>query len=141
MHLTHGRIDVKALMGAVSGPGRGGATVFVGSVRRGSDDGPVVAIEYSAYEDMAEPEFERILSEASERWPDARALVRHRLGRIETGEASIAVACAAPHRAEAFAACRYVVEQVKQRVPIWKKAIFEDGAERWSANDTVEDLG
>ncbi len=128
-------------MNGVSGPGRGGATVFVGSVRRGPDDGPVVAIQYSAYEEMAEPEFARIVAEASEKWPDARALVQHRLGRIATGEASIAVVCAAPHRADAFAACRYVVEQVKERVPIWKKEVFEDGVERWRANSPVEDRG
>ncbi len=141
VHLTRDPIDVGQLMGAVAGPSRGGTTAFVGSVRRGLDDGPVVAIEYSAYEDMAEPEFERILSEASEQWPDARALVQHRLGRIETGEASIAVVCAAPHSAEAFAVCRYVVEQVKQRVPVWKKEISEDGDERWRANNVAEERG
>ena len=127
MHLTRRPIDVGQLMGAVAGPSRGGTTAFVGSVRRGPDDGPVVAIEYSAYEDMAEPEFERILSEASEQWPDARTRV--------------AVVCAAPDRAEAFAVCRYVVEQVKQRVPVWKKEISEDGVERWRANNVAEERG
>ncbi len=141
MFLTRDPIDVAVLMGEISGPGRGGATAFLGSVRRGPDDGPVVAIEYSAYEDMAEPEFARILSEAAERWPEVRTVVRHRVGRVETGEASIAVVAAAPHRAEAFAACRYVVEQVKQRVPIWKKEIFADGAEEWRTNRMVEDAG
>jgi molybdopterin synthase catalytic subunit len=109
--------------------------VFVGSVRQGESDGPVVSIDYSAYETMAQTEVEHLLTEARSRWPGTRADLEHRLGRIPAGEASIAVVVAAPHRAEAFEACRWVVEQVKHRVPIWKKEIFEDGSASWRDNE------
>jgi molybdopterin synthase catalytic subunit len=135
IRLTRTAIDVADLLAGLVDPGLGGTAIFVGSVRRGSDDGAVVAIEYSAYEEMAEAELERILREGSDRWPVCRIDVRHRLGRIPTGEASIAVAAAAPHRAEAFDACRYVVEEIKKRLPIWKKEIHEDGSASWRGND------
>jgi len=91
----------------------------------------VTAIEYSAYEAMVEAEFGRLLADAGQRWPDARIAVRHRLGVIPSGEASIAIAAAAPHRAEAFEACRFVIEEVKRRVPVWKKELRIDGSETW----------
>ena len=89
------------------------------------------AIEYSAYPEMVEAEFDRILADARERWPEARIAVRHRMGVIPAGEASIAIAAAAPHRAEAFDACRYVIEEVKRRLPIWKKELRVDGTTVW----------
>lgn len=138
MYLVSGPIDLGQLFAEVGAAGRGGTTAFLGSVRRGPDDGQVVAIEYTAYEEMVEPEVQRILTEASERWPDSSTALRHRVGRVETGETSIAVVSAAPHRAEAFAACRFVVERVKYRVPVWKKEIFQDGAQRWRANEITE---
>lgn len=95
-----------------------------------SDDG-VTAIDYSAYEQMALEEIERILTEAGTRWPDARVTLQHRLGVIPAGEASIAIAAAAPHRDEAFTACRYVIEEVKKRLPIWKKEMHADGTATW----------
>lgn len=134
-YLTRDPIDVSALLATVGDPSLGGTAVFVGSVRRGGDDGPVAAIEYSAYDEMADAEFGRILAEAGTRWPRTRFALRHRLGRIPAGETSIAVAAASPHRAEAFDACRYVIEQVKQRLPVWKKEILEDGSTSWRAND------
>jgi molybdopterin synthase catalytic subunit len=105
--------------------------LFVGSVRRSAEDGPVVSIEYSAYEEMTAAEFDRILQEAAVRWPDTRIAAQHRLGVIPVGEPSIAIAAAAPHRDEAFAACRFVIEEAKQRLPIWKKERFEDGSVKW----------
>ena len=102
--------------------------MFLGTVR---DDAGVTGIDYSAYDSMAEEEIERILAEAHERWPDARVMLLHRLGLIPAGEASIAIAAAAPHRDTAFAACRHVIEAVKQRVPIWKKEFRGDGSEQW----------
>src|SRR5947199_9152692 len=76
---------------------------------------------------MVEAEFARLLTDARARWPDARIAVRHRLGTIPVGEASIAIAAAAPHRAQAFEACRYVIEEVKRRVPVWEKGLRVDG--------------
>jgi molybdopterin synthase catalytic subunit len=105
--------------------------VFLGTVRNGPDERGVTAIEYSAYEEMVEAEFGRLLADARGRWPEARIAVRHRLGTIPVGEASIAIAAAAPHRAQAFEACRYVIEGVKQRIPLWKKELRVDGTEIW----------
>jgi molybdopterin synthase catalytic subunit len=124
-------IDVPLLVASVSGPGLGASTTFVGSVRSGPDDGPVLAIEYTAYEEMAEAELGRVVAEAKDRWPEVELVAQHRLGRIAVGDASVAVVAGAPHRADAFDACRYVMEEIKNRVPIWKKELFDDGAERW----------
>src|SRR5213592_5312283 len=127
-HLTHSPISVESLLGEVQSPEHGGTCVFLGTVR--SDD-DVTGIEYSAYDDMALGEITRILDEAQLRWPDARVTLRHRLGLIPVGEASIAIAAAAPHRDAAFAACRYVIEDVKKRLPIWKKELRADGSAMW----------
>ena len=129
MHITRHPLDIKDLLAQVQGPARGGTCVFLGTVR--SDTG-VTAIEYSAYEQMAEEEIARILNEAQNQWPDARVQLRHRLGEIPAGEASIAIAAAAPHRDEAFRACRFVIEEVKKRLPIWKKELYADGTARWT---------
>jgi len=129
--LTREPLSVDALIREVAGPERGGTCVFLGTVRNGSEEGGVTAIEYSAYEPMADAELERILGEVRERWPTARAALRHRLGRVPAGEASIAIAAAAPHRAEAFAACRHVIEEVKRRLPVWKKEYRVDGTASW----------
>jgi molybdopterin synthase catalytic subunit len=133
--LTRAPIDVAGLLATVSDPGLGGTALFLGSVRRSSEDGEVAAIEYSAYEEMAEAELERIILEGTQRWPACRIDVRHGLGRIPAGEASIAVVAAAPHRAEAFDACRYLTEEIKRRLPIWKKEINENGSAVWRGND------
>ena len=130
-HLTRGPIAVDALLRDVGGPERGGTCLFLGTVRDGPKDGGVTGIEYSAYDAMAEAEFDGILAEATRRWPECRVAVRHRLGLVETEEASIAIAAAAPHRADAFEACRFVIEQVKQRLPIWKKELRADGTALW----------
>lgn len=111
--------------------------MFLGTVRRSREDGPIEAIEYTAYEEMAGPELDRIESEAIQRWPNARVALVHRLGLIPTGEVSVAAVAAAPHRDEAFAACRYLIEELKRRVPIWKKEILEGGGERWRENESV----
>ncbi|HKW40622.1 MAG TPA: molybdenum cofactor biosynthesis protein MoaE [Gemmatimonadales bacterium] len=130
-YLTRSPISVDALFAAVSAPERGGTCAFIGTVRNGAAEEGVAAIEYSAYEEMVEVEFGRLVADAGQRWPEARIAVRHRLGRIPVGEASIAIAAAAPHRAQAFEACRFVIEEVKRRVPIWKKELRLDGTEIW----------
>jgi molybdopterin synthase catalytic subunit len=130
-YCTHGPIDIERLMAAVADGERGGTVAFVGSVRGGAEDGPVAAIDYSGYEEMLTEEFDRIIAEARERWPDVAFAAQHRLGRIPLGEPSIAVVAAAPHRGEAFEACRQVIEEAKRRLPVWKKELFEDGGTRW----------
>jgi molybdopterin synthase catalytic subunit len=126
--LTHTSISLDALLAEVQGPERGGTCTFLGTVRSEDD---VTGIEYSAYDDMALAEISRILGEAKARWPESRVTLQHRLGLVPLGEASIAIAAASPHRDDAFAACRYVIEQVKKRLPIWKKEMHADGTATW----------
>ncbi len=87
----------------------------------------VLYLDYEEYEPLAIKAFERIEAEAADRWPGVRLAIHHRIGRLEIGEASVAIAAASPRRAEAFAACRYAIERVKQIAPIWKHEYFEGG--------------
>src|SRR5256886_11318271 len=128
-YLTRTPISLDSLLTEVAHGDCGGTCVFLGTVRNGPDEQGVTAIEYSAYEDMVDAEFGQLLADARGRWPEARIAVRHRLGTIPVGEASIAIVAAAPHRAQAFEACRYVIEGVKQRIPVWKKELRGDGRE------------
>lgn len=134
--LVRGRLSLDALLAEVMSHECGGTAVFLGTVRNGPEekaapgDG-VTGIEYSAYDAMAERELGTILTEVHERWPGARAAARHRLGLVPVGDASIAIVVAAPHRRHAFEACRYVIEAVKRRLPIWKKEYHPDGTTTW----------
>src|SRR5712691_5026591 len=130
-HFTREPLSLERLVAEVASPACGGTCAFLGTVRDGPAEGGVTAIEYSAYEAMVEAEFERLLADAAGRWPEARIAVRHRLGTIPVGQASIAIVAAAPHRVQAFEACRYVIEGVKQRIPVWKKELRVDGSEVW----------
>jgi molybdopterin synthase catalytic subunit/molybdopterin converting factor small subunit len=130
-YLIRTPISIDQLLAEVAAPGCGGTCVFVGSVRNGPAERGVTAIEYSAYEEMVEAEFARLAGDAAARWPEARIAVRHRLGHIPVGEASVVIAAAAPHRAQAFEACRFVIEEVKRRIPVWKKELRIDGSEVW----------
>ena len=130
-YLTRSPLSLEPMLHEVAGPERGGTCVFLGSVRNGPEEGGVTEIEYSAYDAMAEAELERIVTEAQQQWPGVRVALRHRVGRVPVGEASIAIVAAAPHRAEAFAACRHVIEAVKQRLPVWKKEYHVDGTAAW----------
>ena len=124
--LTRSPIDLSALTGAT--PADGAVCLFVGVVRNENGGRPVRHLEYEAYEEMALPLMRQIAEEAAARWPVTDVRVVHRLGRLEIGEPSVAVAVASPHRAEAFEACRYVIDTVKAKVPIWKKEFYADGA-------------
>jgi molybdopterin synthase catalytic subunit len=127
-YLTRKPIAVEPLLAAVQSPERGGTCVFLGTVR-GDDE--VTGIAYSAYDEMAVAEIKRILDETQARFTSARVMLQHRLGLVPLGEASIAIAAAAPHRDEAFAACRNVIEEVKKRLPVWKKELHADGTGTW----------
>ncbi|HVM42044.1 MAG TPA: molybdenum cofactor biosynthesis protein MoaE [Gemmatimonadales bacterium] len=129
--LTDQPIDVGQLLADVASAGAGGTVAFLGTVRRSVEDGDVEAIEYSAYDAMAEDELGRIVAEARERWPGVRIALRHRVGLVALGEASVAIVTAAPHRADAYAASRYLIEETKRRAPIWKKERFASGQARW----------
>jgi molybdopterin synthase catalytic subunit len=129
--LTERPIDFARVLARVAAESCGGTAVFLGTVRRGPEDGEIEGIEYSAYGEMAEAEFERIVAEARARWPMARVALEHRLGYVPTGEPSIVIAASAPHRAEAFAACHYVIEETKARVPLFKRERLVSGGARW----------
>lgn len=129
--LTRAPLAVAELLAEVTAPQCGGTCVFLGTVRDGPDDGGVTAIEYTAYDAMADAELDRIVAETRRQWPGARIAVRHRLGLVAAEEASIAIAVATPHRADAFAACRFVIDEVKRRLPVWKKELRADGTATW----------
>lgn len=120
---------VAALADAAGGPvGTHGAVVtFVGTVRSVNGGRRVLYLDYEVFEPLAVRTFEQIAGEASARWPAVRMAVWHRTGRLQPGETSVVVAAASPHRADAFAACRYGIERVKQIAPIWKREFFEGG--------------
>lgn len=129
--LTDQPIDVAALIAEVASAGCGAVITFLGTVRSSPEDGAIEGIDYSAYPEMADKEFGDIVAEARGRWPEARVSVRHRVGYIPKGEASIAIAVAMPHRAAAYDCSRYVIEETKKRVPIWKKERFASGETKW----------
>ncbi len=129
--ITRNPIDVATLITQLADPRLGGTVAFLGSVRRGPEDGAVTVIEYSAYEDMVVAELERIVRDARAQWPDAVCAAQHRVGSVPAGEPSIAVVAAAPHRGAAFEACRFVVDEAKRRLPVWKRERFEDGTSQW----------
>lgn len=129
-YLTHQPIELASLVAEVSGPERGGIATFLGLVRNHQDGRQVLRLEYSAYEPMAEAESARIVAEACSRWP-VQVVLLHRLGALGIGDAAVAVVAASAHRAAAFDACRYVIEEVKRRVPVWKKEFYADGAVQW----------
>jgi molybdopterin synthase catalytic subunit len=119
-------------------PGVDGAIVtFLGLVRNHNVGRQVRYLEYEAYEPLAARSFERIASEVRQRWPGARLALHHRIGRLEIGEASVAIATRSPHRGEAYAACRYAIERVKQIAPIWKREFFE-GGDVWIEGATAD---
>jgi len=113
-------------------PESGGIDVFIGIVRNATKGKPVIRLEFEAYEPMAIAEMEKIIKHAEERWPIQKALIHHRTGILEVGEVPVIIAVSAAHRAAAFDACRYIIDTLKQTVPIWKKEVFEDG-EVWVA--------
>jgi molybdopterin synthase catalytic subunit len=114
----------------VKGPGMGGIVTFVGAVRDHARGHEVRHLEYETYPEMAVREMDKIAAQAAERWPGTRVAIGHRSGHLEVGDVAVVVAAAAPHRAEAFEACRFAIDTLKQTVPIWKKEVATDG-EYW----------
>jgi molybdopterin synthase catalytic subunit len=123
-------IDLATLIAGIESPAHGGVASFLGQVRDHHDGRTVDRLEYSAYGPMAEEECAKIVAEAEARWP-VRVALEHRVGALEIGDVAVAVAAAGAHREESFAACRFVIEEVKRRVPIWKKEFYRDGAVQW----------
>ncbi|HEU4995243.1 MAG TPA: molybdenum cofactor biosynthesis protein MoaE [Gemmatimonadaceae bacterium] len=126
-------IDTCSLLREVSGSRNGASVLFVGTVRDLNDGSAVSGIDYSAYATMAERELAEIVREASSRWGTDDIVVEHRIGTLEVADASVVIAVAHPHRDEAYQASRYVIEELKKRLPIWKREHYLDGRSEWVA--------
>ncbi len=122
---------------AVEGPDAGAVVLFFGTVRNNTDGRPVNCLEYEAYPPMAEKKMSEIAQEISDKWGLDRVAMVHRVGRLEIGEVSVAVAVASPHRKDGFEACKYAMDRLKQIVPIWKREIWADGEAEWVKPDAV----
>ena len=121
-------LSMDELLERVSGPSMGGVCTFTGVVRNQARGESIDHLEYEAYPAMAEREMQKIADEVAARWPEVRLAMSHRVGRLEIGDAAVMIAAAAPHRAEAFEACRFAIDSLKARAPIWKKEFATSGA-------------
>jgi molybdopterin synthase catalytic subunit len=135
--ITTAPLDYEAVVKMLDISGIGAVATFFGLVRDHNLGKRVLHLEYEAYEPLALRGLDLILAEANERWPAVRLAIHHRIGRMEIGEVSVAIAAASPHRADAFAASRYAIERVKQIVPIWKHEYF-DGGDVWIEGATAD---
>lgn len=129
--LTSKAIDVPALAREVAADDRGAVSIFLGTVRNSNEGRAVSGIDYSAYDAMAAAEMTRIVEEAIERFRGVAIVLEHRTGTLHVGDVSVAIACAHAHRAPALDANRYVIEELKRRVPIWKREHYLDGTSEW----------
>lgn len=127
--ITHEPLDRAALIAEVTHTSVGGIVVFEGVVRDNARGKQVRYLEYDVYPEMAIAKIRQIVAEAEKRWNVERIAIAHRVGRLEIGEASVIIVVATPHRAEAFEACRYIIDTLKTTVPIWKKEVATNGEE------------
>ena len=132
--ITEKPIDIQKVIDTASSLGAGAVNVFVGTVRNNAHGKNVLWLEYEAYESMAVSEIRKIIDDASHRWPLLGWGVSHRIGTLKPGEVSVVVAVSSPHRKQAFEACQYIIDTLKEKAPIFKKEIFEGGEEWVSAH-------
>jgi len=125
--ITREPIDLCDVLVAAKDKSAGGTVLFIGSVRDHNEDGPVSEIFYEAYKEMAEAKMAEIENEVRKRWKIKKFVAIHRVGNLKVGEPSVAVIVSAEHRQEAFEACKYGIDEIKTRVPIWKKEVSESG--------------
>ena len=131
IRLTHDIIDHTALTESVRRPNCGAVVTFLGTVRDLTGDQVTVALDYEAYPRMAEKKMAEIEADTRARWPVGDVAMVHRLGHLEVGDVSVAVAVSCPHRGQAFDACRHAIDRLKELVPIWKKENWADGSTEW----------
>ena len=129
--ITASKILPLKIINSVNDKNAGATTVFFGTVREHSDMGKITRMTYESYLEMAEDRMRKIENNLSHKWNIKRVRMLHRIGNLSVGDVSIAVAVSAPHRSEAFSACRYAIEKIKREVPIWKKERIVGGKERW----------
>ena len=135
--ITSEEIELGDVIRAVEAADAGAIVHFLGVVRNNTEGREVSYLEYEAYPPMAEKKMAEIAQEIQEKWGLDRVAMIHRVGRLEIGEVSVAVAVASPHRKEAFEACHYAMNRLKQIVPIWKREVWVDGEEEWVKPDPV----
>ncbi len=131
INLTNEPIDVATLVSRASHPEAGAVVLFLGTTRELTVGRRTVALDYEAYDSMARQKLAELEAEARRRWPVIECIVVHRLGRVPPAEASVAIAVSTPHRADAFAAGQWLIDSLKQGVPIWKREQWADGATEW----------
>ena len=124
-------LSVDDALAFVADPAAGGTCVFVGTVRDHSTAGDVTGLRYEAWDELATRRLDEIVAELFERWPVCKVAILHRTGDLAVGDASVAIACSAPHRGDAFEACRHGIERLKEDVPIWKKEALVSGEAHW----------
>jgi molybdopterin synthase catalytic subunit len=130
--LTQEPIDYTALTESVRSPMAGAVVLFLGTVREMTGDRRTVALDYEGYPEMARDRMQSIAEDACSRWPVVAAAVIHRLGHMELGDISVAVAVSCPHRKDAFEAGRFLIDRLKEEVPIWKQENWADGSKEWA---------
>lgn len=131
VRVTSDPLSVDEALSSVADDGAGGTCVFIGTVRDHSDAGNVTGLRYEAWDELAVKRLQEIAGELFEKWPIRKAAILHRTGDLGVGEASVVIACSAPHRNDAFEACRHGIERLKEEVPIWKKEALVSGDARW----------
>lgn len=127
IEITKTKIDVAKLIAFVSDEGAGATDVFIGTTRNKTSDKAVVKLDFEAYEPMAIKELQKIVDRAKAQWPILKYAIAHRVGVVEIGEKAVVIAVSTPHRQAAFESCKFIIDELKKSVPIWKKEIFEDG--------------
>ena len=135
--ITDKSIDVPKVIETASSLSAGAVNVFIGTVRNTAHDKKVVWLEYEAHESMAVSETRKIIDEASHRWPLLGWAVSHRVGTLKPGEVAVVVAVSTKHRKESFEACQFIIDTLKEKVPLFKKEVFEDGEEWVGARPTI----
>lgn len=136
-HVTTDPLDITSAIAAVTDPSCGAVAVFVGTVREspaGEASGPVTRLEYDAHPTLAGEKIHAIASSAATKWDLEKVVAIHRTGSCELGEPTVVVACSAPHRADALDACRWIIDEIKEGVPIWKREVYTDGSSWIGAN-------
>lgn len=132
VELTKQKIDINQVIAQVSDEGAGATDIFIGTVRSKTLGKSVLRLAFEAYEPMAVKELSKIVDRAKTKWPIIKSAIVHRIGEVDIGEEAVAIAVSTAHRKDAFEACRFIIDELKKSVPIWKKEVFEDG-EVWVA--------
>lgn len=135
--LTRNPIDPQRVLAAAETPAAGAVVLFLGTVREWTDEKRTIALTYEAYVEMAREQLDQLATEARRRWDLTGCAVEHRLGRVELGEVSVAIAVSAAHRRAAFEAGQWLIDRVKEVVPIWKQEQYADGAAEWVHPETT----